>query len=34
MGGRFCSQDLRSRVLASNGLTARQAAARFQVSVS
>lgn len=34
MGGRSYSQDLRSRVLASDELTARQAAARFKVSVS
>lgn len=34
MGGRAYSQDLRSRVLASDELSARQAAARFQVSVS
>ena len=34
MGGRSYSQDLRSRVLASDELSARQAAARFKVSVS
>ncbi len=34
MGGRSYSQDLRSRVLASDELSARQAAARFRVSVS
>ena len=34
MGGRSYSQDLRSRVLASSELSARQAAARFKVSVS
>jgi transposase len=34
MGGRSYSQDLRSRVLASDDLSARQAAARFRVSVS
>ncbi len=34
MGGRSYSQDLRSRVLALDKLTARQAAARFKVSMS
>ena len=34
MGGRSYSQDLRSRVLASDDLSARQAAVRFKVSVS
>ena len=34
MGGRSYSQDLRGRVLASDELSARQAAARFKVSVS
>ena len=34
MGGRSYSQDLRSRVLALDDLSARQAAARFKVSVS
>ena len=34
MGGRSYSQDLRSRVLASDELSARQTAARFKVSVS
>lgn len=34
MGGRSYLQDLRSRVLASSELSARQAAARFKVSVS
>jgi transposase len=34
MGGRSYSQDLRSRVLASDELSARQAAARFKVSIS
>lgn len=34
MGGRSYSQDLRSRVLGSDELSARQAAARFKVSVS
>ena len=32
--GRSYSQDLRSRVLALEGLSARQAAERFEVSVS
>ena len=34
MGGRSYSQDLRGRVLASDELSAREAAARFKVSVS
>lgn len=34
MGGRSYSQDLRSRVLACDELSARQAACRFRVSVS
>ena len=34
MGGRSYSQDLRGRVLASDELSARQAAVRFRVSVS
>ena len=34
MGGRSYSQDLRSRVLACDELSARQAASRFRVSVS
>lgn len=34
MGGRSYSQDLRSRVLGADGLSARQAAERFAVSVS